>query len=336
MNAPQPGWYPDPIDDRRGRWWDGTIWTDWIDEHGNSRISPLPVPRRKRRVPVWLWVVLGLVVLPVLLALWPLLGVAAAVVAATGVVSLATRSRTWLRFRSRGAAVVVTSVATVVVLAVGGLTTVAVSAASSNVAMAEPAPFVQPVEGNRQTPSVEPSSVPTQAAEPSKAPSSAASPSATPEPTAVPSPTPEVRVVEVAVPSAIPVGRTLVDDANLPRGQSRIDVAGVDGEKVSVFRVTTVDGAETERVLIRESVSREAVSEITVVGTYDAPPPAAEPPSSEGCHASYADACVPIDSDVDCAGGKGNGPSYFDGVARVVGPDVYDLDRDGDGWACNG
>jgi len=49
-----------------------------------------------------------------------------------------------------------------------------------------------------------------------------------------------------------------------------------------------------------------------------------------------ADACVPIDSDVDCAGGSGNGPSYFDGVARVVGPDVYKLDGDGDGWACNG
>ena len=45
---------------------------------------------------------------------------------------------------------------------------------------------------------------------------------------------------------------------------------------------------------------------------------------------------MPIDSDVDCAGGKGNGPSYFDGVARVVGTDIYKLDGDGDGFACNG
>ncbi|MDF2991096.1 MAG: Sec-independent protein secretion pathway component [Microbacterium sp.] len=37
------------------------------------------------------------------------------------------------------------------------------------------------------------------------------------------------------------------------------------------------DGAEPERALIHGSVSREAVSEVTVVGTYDAPPPAAEP-----------------------------------------------------------
>ena len=45
---------------------------------------------------------------------------------------------------------------------------------------------------------------------------------------------------------------------------------------------------------------------------------------------------MPIASDVDCAGGKGNGPAYFDGVARVVGRDIYKLDGDGDGWACNG
>jgi hypothetical protein len=44
---------------------------------------------------------------------------------------------------------------------------------------------------------------------------------------------------------------------------------------------------------------------------------------------------VPIDSDVDCAGGSGNGPSYVSGPVQVIGPDVYDLDRDGDGIACD-
>jgi peptidoglycan hydrolase-like protein with peptidoglycan-binding domain len=43
--------------------------------------------------------------------------------------------------------------------------------------------------------------------------------------------------------------------------------------------------------------------------------------------------CVPNDSDVDCAGGRGNGPSYT-GRVEVIGRDVYDLDRDGDGIAC--
>lgn len=56
--------------------------------------------------------------------------------------------------------------------------------------------------------------------------------------------------------------------------------------------------------------------------------------AQEGCHASYEGACVPIASDVDCAGGSGNGPAYVRGPVYVVGPDVYDLDRDGDGVAC--
>jgi hypothetical protein len=42
---------------------------------------------------------------------------------------------------------------------------------------------------------------------------------------------------------------------------------------------------------------------------------------------------VPIDSDVDCAGGSGNGPSYT-GYVQVIRTDVYDLDGDGDGEAC--
>lgn len=46
------------------------------------------------------------------------------------------------------------------------------------------------------------------------------------------------------------------------------------------------------------------------------------------------DAGTPISSDVDCAGGGGNGPAYFDGIATVVGSDIYELDRDGDGYAC--
>ncbi|WP_353339784.1 SH3 domain-containing protein [Pelagimonas sp. KU-00592-HH] len=52
------------------------------------------------------------------------------------------------------------------------------------------------------------------------------------------------------------------------------------------------------------------------------------------CHPSYEGKCVPIASDVDCAGGSGNGPAYVRGPVRVVGPDVYRLDRDRDGYGC--
>ncbi|WP_245906000.1 hypothetical protein [Mycolicibacterium palauense] len=49
---------------------------------------------------------------------------------------------------------------------------------------------------------------------------------------------------------------------------------------------------------------------------------------------NYAGACVPIASDVDCAGGSGNGPAYVAGPVQVIGTDIYGLDRDGDGVGC--
>ena len=60
------------------------------------------------------------------------------------------------------------------------------------------------------------------------------------------------------------------------------------------------------------------------------------PAAGAGCHPSYAGACVPTGvSDVDCAGGSGDGPAYISAKRfAVVGPDVYGLDSDHDGVAC--
>ncbi len=55
--------------------------------------------------------------------------------------------------------------------------------------------------------------------------------------------------------------------------------------------------------------------------------------SNSGCDPNYS-GCVPIASDVDCAGGGGNGPEYVKGPVTVIGKDVYGLDRDGDGIGC--
>lgn len=56
-------------------------------------------------------------------------------------------------------------------------------------------------------------------------------------------------------------------------------------------------------------------------------------PIAAQCDPNYS-GCVPIDSDVDCAGGKGNGPAYVKGPVRVVGEDIYGLDDDDDGIGC--
>jgi hypothetical protein len=52
------------------------------------------------------------------------------------------------------------------------------------------------------------------------------------------------------------------------------------------------------------------------------------------CHPSYKGACLdPNAYDYDCIGGSGDGPKYT-GLVRVVGPDVFRLDADHDGWGC--
>ena len=62
-----------------------------------------------------------------------------------------------------------------------------------------------------------------------------------------------------------------------------------------------------------------------------APAPISQTPN---CHPSYKGACLdPKAYDYDCQGGSGDGPEYT-GRVTVVGPDVFRLDSDGDGIAC--
>lgn len=72
---------------------------------------------------------------------------------------------------------------------------------------------------------------------------------------------------------------------------------------------------------------------VTAPGAIAAPVPQQQ---GSDCDSNYSGACVPIASDVDCAGGSGNGPEYVTGPVYVVGDDIYELDRDGDGVACEG
>jgi hypothetical protein len=55
-------------------------------------------------------------------------------------------------------------------------------------------------------------------------------------------------------------------------------------------------------------------------------------PAPRNCTPGYSP-CLSPASDYDCRGGTGNGPKYS-GPVRVTGSDPYDLDRDGDGRAC--
>ena len=158
-------------------------------------------------------------------------------------------------------------------------------------------------------------------------------------PAMTPSPTPVVTVETVTETEAVPFEQVSVEDDTMDAGTSAVTTAGVAGVRTLVYEVTLTDGVETGRVLVSDEVTTAPVDEVTTVGTYEPPPPPPAPlvqaPSEEdeGCDPNYS-GCVPIASDVDCAGGSGNGPSYADGPVDVVGSDVYELDADGDGTGC--
>jgi hypothetical protein len=158
-------------------------------------------------------------------------------------------------------------------------------------------------------------------------------------PTPTPTPTPVVTIENIDVSEAIPFDVVTVDDAGRDIGQDAVTTTGQDGTRVKTYEVTYTDGIETSRSLASEAVAAPPVQQVTSRGTrqpYVAPAPAPAPaPAAQGCDSNYSGACVPVASDVDCDGGSGNGPAYVRGPVSVVGYDIYELDRDGDGIACD-
>ena len=323
MTTQPPGWYPDPVNANRQRWWDGNAWGPHVASNGRTWIEPLPPTRPKavrgsRRMPVWGWVLIGAVALIPVIVLSPVVAIIALIVLITGIVALAKGTRTWLRLNSRKAATGVTAAAAAVLLVTGSVSA-AVLPSTGRGPSVEAAPFAE-------------------VRSPTEAPTSPESRSSRPTPT--PTPTPVETTREETVTEGIPFTETRVDDGDLPAGQTQVRTPGRNGEKTLTYLVHLVDGKEVNRELISNVVTTEPVTQVIANGTYVAPPPPPPAPApapaqpAGSCDSNYADACVPVSSDVDCAGGSGNGPAYFDGIARVVGSDVYELDRDGDGFAC--
>lgn len=136
---------------------------------------------------------------------------------------------------------------------------------------------------------------------------------------------PVVRKRTVTVTRRIPFKTRRVRDSALAEGITKTRTRGRTGIKTLTYEVTLTDGVQTDRRLVRQEVTRAPVTRVIAVGTRQV----------RQCHPNYGLACVPVASDVDCAGGSGDGPAYVSGPVRVNGADVYDLDRDGDGIACD-
>lgn len=161
-------------------------------------------------------------------------------------------------------------------------------------------------------------------------------------------PTPKIETKEETKPEDIAFQTENKDDPTFDKGQTKVQQEGKNGAKETKFKVTYTNGKETAREKISESVTVQPVSKIVLTGTkvkpvvkstpaptYSTPAPAPTPDSPKSsCDPNYSGACVPIASDVDCAGGSGNGPAYVKGPVYVIGQDIYDLDRDGNGIGC--
>jgi resuscitation-promoting factor RpfB len=80
-----------------------------------------------------------------------------------------------------------------------------------------------------------------------------------------------VQVSEVSESTAIKAERVETPDPNAVKGDEKVTKPGVDGEQVTTYRVTVVDGVETARETLTTSVTREPVATQVTVGTKAAP-----------------------------------------------------------------
>lgn len=355
------GWYPDPEDRRRLRFWDGRSWVGPSPGERAQEASPAAVRRSVpgaegsstlAGVPEPWW------------RTWPVIVVTLLFCLPVGLVGL------WLR---RGTSTAVKSAVTgavALLLVLGALTAGDTDTTTS----------VVPAQGPTDKPPPAASSVPSAPASGSVPPSS--SPSASPSPRA-PSASRLAKVpalkgigltdakralgaagLKVGEINGRPSGKKkgTVLEQGAPEGKrlkpgSRVQLVVAkpfpkvpsvlgDGKTSAVrtlkeagFKVKTTIRTRTsgeDNVVLSQSPSEgtraRPNSRIRIVVSNVEPPPDEE--EDGNCTPGYSP-CLPPAFDYDCAGGSGNGPEYVDEPVHVAGLDPYDLDRDRDGIGCD-
>ncbi len=167
-------------------------------------------------------------------------------------------------------------------------------------------------------------SVPAGSTAPAAAGETTAAPAAV-TPSVTPSTTPTLTYRTVTVTRKLTVAAGTVKDSSLAEGRTRMIARRRSGVERRTYRVTLRDGVELSRTLVSRVVVRAPVARVVTVGTKQV---------TASCDPNHSGACVPIASDVDCAGGSGNGPAYVEGPVTVIGTDIYRLDSDGDSIGC--
>ena len=109
------------------------------------------------------------------------------------------------------------------------------------------------------------------------------------------------------------------------------DETGVEGVTAKELQEAELRLAEKRAAVEQEERENDPLVSEEAKATEENVAPVAQQKSA--CHPSYS-GCLDADAlDYDCAGGSGNGPKYT-GPVRVLGPDVFGLDGDNNGLAC--
>jgi hypothetical protein len=111
-----------------------------------------------------------------------------------------------------------------------------------------------------------------------------------------------------------------------------LGAASSSGAAPQAGSTVTITATATKTVKVRVTKKPKPAPTETVTVTARPKSRSAGGNASRNCTPGYSPCLAPA-SDYDCRGGSGNGPKYT-GPVRVTGSDPYDLDRDGDGKAC--
>lgn len=65
----------------------------------------------------------------------------------------------------------------------------------------------------------------------------------------------------------IPFEETSMNDETIEKGKTVVNQEGVEGELTKTYEITTVDGVQTNRELVGESITKASIAKVILVGT---------------------------------------------------------------------
>ena len=143
-----------------------------------------------------------------------------------------------------------------------------------------PTPTPTPSPAPTPTPTPTPSPAPTPTPTPTPSPTPAPTPTPTPSPTPTPTPDTSTKTVVTTKTSTevVPFETVTQNDANLPKGQTKVIQEGVNGERTVTTEFTTTNGVTTSKV-VGSSITKQPINKIIAVGTKEevAPQPTPTP-----------------------------------------------------------